>query len=124
MGMAIMLITHDLGVIAEIAQRVVVMYAGKVVEEADTAALFRRRLHPYTEGLLNSIPRLDDDQTSLPVIKGMVPNPLRMPSGCRFHPRCPLVRDICRAKEPALSAVETGHSVACWLYQGSKEDGI
>jgi len=115
LGMAIMLITHDLGVIAEMAQRVVVMYAGKIVEEADVISIFRSPLHPYTEGLLKSIPRLDGTKGRLHVIEGVVPNPLYMPTGCRFHPRCPYTMDICKAQEPDLMRVSEGRQVACWL---------
>ena len=115
LGMAIMLITHDLGVIAEMAQRVAVMYAGKIVEEADVISIFRSPLHPYTEGLLRSIPRLDGAKGKLHVIEGVVPNPLYMPTGCRFHPRCPYAMDICKAKEPDFMQISEGHQVACWL---------
>jgi len=126
-GMAIMLITHDLGVIAEMAERVIVMYAGKVVEEADVFALFRRPLHPYTEGLLHSIPRLDQPKgQKLHVIEGVVPNPLNMPTGCRFHPRCPYATDRCRAEEPALEQVEPGRFTACWHWDrvGKAAEGV
>ncbi|MDP2858422.1 MAG: ABC transporter ATP-binding protein [Bacillota bacterium] len=115
LGMAIMLITHDLGVIAEMAQRVVVMYAGKIVEEADAISIFRSPLHPYTEGLLKSIPRLDRAKGRLHVIEGVVPNPLYMPEGCRFHPRCPYAMDICKAQEPDVMQVSEERQVACWL---------
>jgi oligopeptide/dipeptide ABC transporter ATP-binding protein len=105
-GMAIMIITHDLGVVAEMADRVVVMYAGKVVEEAPVNALFRQPLHPYTEGLLTSIPRLDQARGRLHVIPGTVPNPLNLPKGCRFSTRCPYVQPECLAAEPELLAAE------------------
>ncbi|MEW6545442.1 MAG: ABC transporter ATP-binding protein [Bacillota bacterium] len=112
LGMAIMLITHDLGVIAEMAERVVVMYSGKVVEEAVVYDLFREPLHPYTEGLLTCIPRIDRPRGRLHVIEGVVPNPLEFPPGCRFHPRCPYAQDICRTQEPPL--VEQGsRRIAC-----------
>ena len=123
LGMAIMLITHDLGVIAEMAERVIVMYAGKVVEEADVVSLFRKPLHPYTEGLLRSIPRLDGDKERLHVIEGVVPNPLRLPPGCRFNPRCPYAKDICRAKEPPLAETSPGRQVACWLRDEMEKRG-
>lgn len=115
LGMAIMLITHDLGVVAEMCQRVVVMYAGKIVEEADVVSIFRNPLHPYTEGLLKSIPSMDRAKGRLHVIEGVVPNPLHMPAGCRFHPRCPYTMDICRQKEPDLMPDGPGRTVACWL---------
>jgi peptide/nickel transport system ATP-binding protein len=113
-GAAIMLITHDLGVIAELAQEVAVMYAGKVVERAGVAELFADPQHPYTVGLLGSIPRLHGEQNRLATIEGMVPSPLDLPRGCRFHPRCPFVIDACRASEPTLAEVRPGHFSACW----------
>jgi len=113
-GAAIMLITHDLGVIAEIAQDVIVMYAGKVVERADVATLFADPQHPYTVGLLGSIPKLHADQPRLATIEGMVPNPLDMPPGCRFNPRCPFAIEKCRASEPPLAEIKPGHFSACW----------
>ena len=115
LGMAIMLITHDLGVVAEMCERVVVMYAGKVVEEADAVSLYKNPLHPYTEGLLRSIPRLDEDREVLHVIEGVVPNPLHLPQGCRFHPRCPYVKDICKEQEPKLEELQPGRFAACWV---------
>ena len=119
-GAAIILITHDLGVIAELAQDVIVMYAGKVVERADVATLFADPQHPYTVGLLGSIPKLHANQPRLATIEGMVPNPLDMPSGCRFNPRCPHVMTICRQRMPALlpieGTVEPRPVVACHLY--------
>jgi peptide/nickel transport system ATP-binding protein len=113
-GTAIMLITHDLGVIAEIADDVVVMYAGKVVERAPTAALFHDPQHPYTVGLLGAIPRLDGDAARLSTIEGAVPTLRAIPAGCRFHPRCPFAVAECRAKEPPLAEVRAGHFAACW----------
>jgi oligopeptide/dipeptide ABC transporter ATP-binding protein len=113
-GAAIMLITHDLGVIAELAQDVIVMYAGKIVERADVATLFADPQHPYTVGLLGSIPKLHADQQLLATIEGVVPNPLDMPRGCRFNPRCPFAIDKCGASEPPLAEVKPGHFAACW----------
>ena len=124
LGMAIMLITHDLGVIAEMAERVIVMYAGKVVEEAGVSSLFRDPLHPYTRGLLRAIPRLDEERERLHVIEGVVPNPLRLPDGCRFSPRCPHVMEVCRREEPRLSEVGAGRRLACWLRDGIQERGV
>lgn len=124
-GAAIILITHDLGVVAEMTDRVAVMYAGKVVEECRTEDLFREPLHPYTEGLLESIPRLDDEaRGKLHVIEGTVPNLLNMPKGCAFAPRCPKVMDICREKAPPLMEVSEGRKVSCWLHikDEGKED--
>ncbi len=112
---AIVLITHDLGVIAEMVDRVVVMYAGKIVEEASVFDLFKDPKHPYTEGLLNSIPRLDAPKKRLEPIDGVVPNPLQMPKGCRFHPRCPYVMDVCKEQIPELKKLGTDRKVSCWL---------
>src|SRR5215475_3242424 len=113
-GTAIMLITHDLGVIAELAQEVVVIYAGKVIERAEVAALFADPQHPYTVGLLGSIPKLHGEQDRLVTIEGIVPSPLDLPQGCRFHPRCPFAVDACRMSEPPLAEVRRGHFSACW----------
>jgi peptide/nickel transport system ATP-binding protein/oligopeptide transport system ATP-binding protein len=115
--MSIMLITHDLGVIAEMAERVVVMYAGKVVEYADVKSLFSDPMHPYTWGLLNSIPRMDLDVDPLPAIPGIVPNPLDFPSGCKYHTRCPLQTERCRTKEPLLVEIASRHFSRCWHYE-------
>jgi len=114
LGMAVLLITHDLGVVAETADRVAVMYAGQVVESAGVRALFRSGRHPYTAGLLASLPKLGARQGSLRVIPGNVPNPAHFPSGCRFHPRCPCAIDRCRAEEPGLESVGDGHRSRCW----------
>ncbi len=116
LNMSIMMITHDLGVVAELVSRVVVMYAGVVVEEAPVKELFANALHPYTQGLLTSIPRVDQELEWLNVIPGVVPNPLRLPGGCRFHPRCSQCQDRCKEAEPPL--IEKGErKVRCWLYQ-------
>lgn len=112
---AIVLITHDLGVIAEMVDRVIVMYAGQFVETALVRDLFREPQHPYTEGLLQSIPRLDEPRKRLQPIWGTVPNPLEMPRGCRFHPRCPYVQDICRKEQPELKRLNAERQVRCWL---------
>ena len=114
MDMSIILITHDLGVVAETADRVIVMYAGKIVEEASTIDLFESPQHPYTEGLLNSIPKIEERRDRLHVIRGMVPHPLRMPQGCRFNPRCPYAVDKCRETEPELLELNHSHKVSCW----------
>jgi peptide/nickel transport system ATP-binding protein len=118
--MAVMLITHDMGVIAETAQRVVVMYAAKVAEEAPVGDLFKEPLHPYTQGLLRSIPRIDLDakeKRRLEAIPGTVPT-LRgnIGPGCRFAPRCPFTKPVCTEKDPVLKEVKPGHKVSCWLY--------
>jgi oligopeptide/dipeptide ABC transporter ATP-binding protein len=113
-GMAIVLITHDLGVIAEMAERIVVMYAGKVMEYTSASALFSASLHPYTWGLMHSIPRMDLDVERLPAISGIVPNPLAFPPGCKYHPRCPLASERCRAEEPPLREAVPNHFSRCW----------
>jgi peptide/nickel transport system ATP-binding protein len=119
-GMAIMLITHAMGVVAETAQRVVVMYAGRVVEEAPVERLFGRPLHPYTQGLIRSIPRIDKDagkRARLEAIGGMVPSLTDPPPGCRFAPRCRSVTPGCTVVMPELREIEAGHKVACVLYE-------
>ena len=114
-GAAVLMITHDLGVVAETCQRVIVMYAGRIVEEASVEALFERPGHPYTRGLLASIPRgADRRRQRLPEIPGVVPSLVRPVPGCHFAPRCPLADDTCRATVPGLREVGPGHRVACW----------
>ena len=114
---AIMLITHDLGVVAEMAQEVAVMYTGQVVERGSVYQVLKEPLHPYTLGLLNSIPGEGLKGQKLSVIRGTVPNPLELPKGCTFAPRCPYVMDICRRQEPKLLDIGGGHTAHCWLYQ-------
>jgi len=114
LGTAIILITHDLGVIAELADDVIVMYAGKVVERCAVPRLFAEPQHPYTIGLLGSIPRLDLEQERLSAIEGFVPDAAAMPEGCRFHPRCPFSVERCRKESPELKDIFSGHFVACW----------
>ncbi len=118
LGLSIMLITHDLGVVAEMADRVVVMYVGKIVEEADVFTLFKSPKHPYTQALLSSIPTLQTSRDQkLNVIAGSVPNLYRaLPPGCRFAPRCPQAFDRCRQEEPPLLSVARGQTARCWLY--------
>ena len=118
LGMAIMLITHAMGVVAETTQRVVVMYAGKVIEEAPVERLFANPCHPYTQGLIRSIPRIDRAATQkqrLEAIGGMVPSLLNPPLGCRFAARCKFARPECREAEPPLREIEPGHKIACIL---------
>ncbi len=114
LGMAILIITHDLRVIAEVADQVLVMYAGQIVESADVGDLFADPQHPYTIGLLGSIPRLDVDRARLATIEGTVPSPNNQPKGCRFAPRCPFADRRCRLEPPPLRDIAPGHSVACW----------
>jgi oligopeptide/dipeptide ABC transporter ATP-binding protein len=119
-GMAIILITHDLGIVAEMAERVAVMYAGQIVEEAETRTLFADPKHPYTRGLIGSIPVIGAGKESLEVIPGRVPNLIDLPPGCRFAPRCRARIEadctICTHEVPDLIEVEPGHKVRCWLY--------
>ena len=119
LGTSILLITHDLGVIAETSHRVAVMYAGKIVEEADVATIFKNPLHPYTQGLMKSVPRIDEsgDSRRLTEVPGLVPNLYNLPMGCSFFERCPLGRRKCRTDSSDLFAVDVGHSVRCWLAQ-------
>ena len=125
-NMSVLLITHDLAVVAENADDVVVMYASKIAERAPVGALFEQPLHPYTQGLLRSLPRLGEQSERLTVIPGAVPDPLSFPSGCKFHPRCPHGRndEQCRTAEPALEEIKPGHWAACWkvrqLLEGCK----
>ena len=121
-GTSVMLITHDMGVINEMADKVLVMYAGQVVEHAETETLFARSLHPYTEGLIKSIPRLDEDVEELNVIDGSVPMLYELPEGCLFAPRCPYAKGICQSKRPDLVEAEPGHQVRCFKYQPGWEE--
>jgi peptide/nickel transport system ATP-binding protein len=118
MGMSVILITHDLGVIAETCDSVVVMYAGKVAEEGSVYDVFDRPKHPYTKGLLKSIPRLEHERkTHLDTIEGMVPGLLDLPKGCRFENRCPYKKDICDTAPPPIEPVADGHDVSCYRWK-------
>ncbi|MDF2682300.1 MAG: peptide transporter ATP-binding protein [Brevibacillus sp.] len=119
-GTSIMLITHDLGVVAEMCDRVIVMYAGQVVEETDVDTLFESPKHPYTIGLMNSIPELDDEREYLETIPGAVPLPQQMPKGCRFAPRCSKAMAICNEQPPELLQLD-GQKCRCWLYADGGE---
>ena len=114
---AIQFITHDLGVIADMADDVVVMYLGRIVEAAEVHELYHNPKHPYTQGLMNSIPSLASKKERLTPIKGVVPDPFDVPAGCGFEPRCPHAMEICKTKVPPLKEVAPGHKVACWLYE-------
>lgn len=124
MGTSVILITHDLGVVAEMAERVAVMYAGEIVEQTDVNTLFDQPLHPYTQGLIGSIPVLGEIKERLDVIPGSVPNLVDLPPGCRFAPRCQARFKygckICAEVKPELVEVKPGHSVRCWLYQNAE----
>ncbi|MBN2624657.1 MAG: ABC transporter ATP-binding protein, partial [Acidimicrobiales bacterium] len=125
MGMSVVLITHDLGIVAEVCDRVAVMYAGQIVEEADTRTLFRDPLHPYTQGLIGSVPVIGQRRDRLAVIPGRVPNLVDLPVGCRFAPRCQarVEHELTRCTEalPALVEVHPGHSVRCYLHSDAAE---
>jgi peptide/nickel transport system ATP-binding protein len=114
MGMSVLLITHDLGIVAEICERVIVMYAGRIVERARATAVYRRPRHPYTAGLLASSPRLGSRRSVLPTIPGMVPSPGQRGAGCYFAARCPRALDRCHLEAPPLEEFEPEHEAACW----------
>jgi oligopeptide/dipeptide ABC transporter ATP-binding protein len=124
MGTSVILITHDLGVVAEMAERVAVMYAGEIVEQTDVNSLFDEPMHPYTQGLIGSIPVLGEIKERLDVIPGSVPNLVNLPPGCRFAPRCQARfkygLNICTEVKPDLEEIKTGHQVRCWLYQNAE----
>ena len=116
-GASLLLITHDLGVIGEMADRIAVMYAGNIVEYTDADTLFATPKHPYTQGLLNCFPEATERKAHLEPIEGIVPNLVHPPSGCRFHPRCKLAMPLCAVREPQLQEVAPGHQVSCLLYE-------
>ena len=117
MGMSVVLVTHDLGIVAQTCHRVAVMYAGKIVEQADTASLLAAPRHPYTRGLLDSLPNVRERTRYLHPISGAPPDLAEPPAGCRFHPRCPLAVDACMRAEPPLIEVEPGHLSACLFHE-------
>jgi peptide/nickel transport system ATP-binding protein len=119
-GMSILLITHDLAVVAEVADEVLVMYASKVVEKAGVIEVFQNPKHPYTQGLIKAIPQLGNRVDRLNEITGQVPKPQNYPEGCHFADRCPHVMDICRQKDPGMTEVFTNHFVSCFLYEEGK----
>jgi len=125
MNTSVVFITHDLGVVSELCDTVIVMYNGHIVEKAPVADIFREPLHPYTQGLLSAIPRITKERKPLSTIEGMVPNPVERIKGCRFWPRCPKACDRCRKEEPAVFSVGEDRQVRCWLYaqadNGSQE---
>ncbi|MFJ7148622.1 ABC transporter ATP-binding protein [Streptomyces sp. NPDC100445] len=120
--MALILITHDLGVVADAADRIAVMYAGRIVESAPVRDLYRAPAHPYTRGLLDSVPRLDRKGRELYAIKGQPPNLTRVPPGCAFHPRCPMARDVCRTEVPPLYEVSGERTSACHFWRECLDD--
>ena len=119
-GTSILFITHDLGVVAEVCDDVAVMYCGRVVERGDVKTIFANPSHPYTKGLLGSIPRLGDAGKELKSIPGNVPNPKYMPKGCKFEPRCPYASEKCREEEPGFFQIEEGHISRCWLCESGQ----
>jgi peptide/nickel transport system ATP-binding protein len=114
--LTMILITHNMGIVAELADRIAVMYAGKLVEVAGTFELYDKPLHPYTQGLLKSIPNVRLEEQKLETMPGSPPDLIEPPSGCRFHPRCPHAMEKCSDAEPPIKEIEKGHQVACWLY--------
>ncbi len=122
LGVSILLITHDLSVIAEVTDRVGVMYAGNIVEIADTFTIFQNPKHPYTVGLMEAIPKITEKKEELRQIRGSVPNLIYPPPGCRFHPRCDYAKPICKKEKPKLIEIEPGHFVACHLYGGEANE--
>lgn len=121
LGMSMILITHDMGVVAAMTKRVIIMYAGEIVESADVLSIFANPMHPYTRGLLNSIPKLNERKKELDIIEGVVPSPEAMPRGCRFAPRCTMCMNHCMEKRPPQVKLDDMHSVRCWLY--ANEEG-
>lgn len=121
LGMAVLLITHDLGVVAETADKVVVMYCGRVVEQATVEQLFTKPLHPYTQGILDSIPKMDEDKERLYMIKGIVPDPIHLPKGCSFADRCDKCMEKCKEHMPKLARTEDGRKVRCFLISDEVE---
>ncbi|AHF81063.1 ABC transporter ATP-binding protein [Thermococcus paralvinellae] len=115
LGLSMIFITHDLSILAEISDRVAVMYAGKIIEIGDSQKIYYEPAHPYTQKLLAAIPRLHEDVEKLEFIPGQPPNLIKPPSGCRFHPRCPYAMQVCREQEPELKEIDKDHYAACWL---------
>jgi peptide/nickel transport system ATP-binding protein len=118
---SMILITHDLGIVAEMCDKVAIMYAGRIIEYAATERLFNNYRHPYTEGLFNSIPDIDEEQERLSVIQGLMPDPVELPPGCTFHPRCAYAAENCSSAEPPMTEIEPGHFVACPIKTGGAD---
>ena len=120
-GTAMLLITHDLGVVAEVCDSVAIIYAGEIVERGSLSQVYGGVCHPYTQGLFDSLPDLDEESERLKTIQGMMPDPSDLPRGCKFHPRCPNCTDQCKTENPPVVEVEPGHKVKCWLAQEGGE---
>jgi peptide/nickel transport system ATP-binding protein len=121
LGFAMLFISHDLALAAELADRVATVYAGEIIEIGDVRTIFRRPYHPYTIGLIKAVPTLIGDNTNLVSIPGSPPDLIQLPTGCKFHPRCPLADEQCRREEPKLTEVVAGHQVACWHWPHARE---
>ncbi|MGI6403851.1 MAG: ABC transporter ATP-binding protein [Oscillospiraceae bacterium] len=122
-GTAMLMITHDLGVVTEICDRVAIMYAGQIVESGDLESIYERTSHPYTKGLFGSLPSLSQKIRRLSPIQGLMPDPSNLPSGCAFHPRCPNAMEACKSKVPVNTEIEPGHFVRCLLYEQETNTG-
>lgn len=120
-GTSVLMITHDLGVVSELCQRVIVMYTGRIVEEASSEDIFKEPLHPYTMGLIGAIPKITKERSPLKTIEGVVANPMEKFTGCTFYPRCPYAKELCRQKEPPLISVLEKRKVKCWNYSENEE---
>jgi peptide/nickel transport system ATP-binding protein len=121
LGFSMLFISHDLALAAELADRVATIYAGQIIEIGDVRTIFQRPYHPYTIGLIKAVPTLTDDKDNLVSIPGSPPDLIQLPTGCKFHPRCPLADEHCRRDEPGLIEVESGHQAACWHWQEARE---
>jgi peptide/nickel transport system ATP-binding protein len=121
LGFSMLFISHDLALAAELADRVATVYAGKIIEIGDVRTIFRRPYHPYTIGLIKAVPTLTSDRSTLVSVPGSPPDLIQLPTGCKFHPRCPLADERCHREEPELTEVESGHRVACWHWTHARE---
>jgi peptide/nickel transport system ATP-binding protein len=121
LGFSMLFISHDLALAAELADRVATVYAGRIIEIGDVRTIFRNPHHPYTIGLIKAVPTLTSDKSSLISVPGSPPDLIQLPTGCKFHPRCPLADDRCRSEDPALTELESGHKVACWHWPEAQE---
>ena len=121
LGTSMLLITHDLGVVAQNCEYVAIMYAGEIVEQGSLREVFKNGLHPYTEGLFDSIPKLNEDVDRLKPIEGLMPDPANLPEGCKFHPRCKYAEEICQCKAPEEVSINENHRVCCHRYGAEKE---